>query len=434
MQNELTESVQASIRPGEMRDLMYPGDTNVIKQAYPSVVNTRFLQQFTNLGAGSSQFVISPSGGVSDIILQFATPLQGAGGTSYANGALPTGWGYSLINRVSVRYGSSAQYFWSGMQIYLQNVLDAETDSKATTIAQLGGAPLAGVNAPTGSPAGCSGATAFVYLKLPHNSCRASGKPLPFPSDLLVQPIVVTVELFSLQSVIVNQAATSVLTTAPTALATASLQVKQEMLTDSSDQLARRMDMNSHALTFPLPYFCQQETQISVSAAGEQSVNLTGFRAGEVKQIVLWFSPNLVGGQGNANTPGSGNYQPLAWAQMTELELTYNGEVFNRFQSGSSALWNVVEDQKSAGVSGLAVQNAGTSGVVTPQAVQSYVKLDFAQVSVPWDRESMLVHGKPILNAIVQLKFTAPAAGILHAMYLYNASLLCSRGSAEYIF
>jgi hypothetical protein len=433
MQNELTESVQASIRPGEMRDLMYPGDTNVIKQAYPSVVNTRFSQQFTNLGAGSSQFIISPNGGVSDIILQFALPLQGANSTSYANGALGSGWGYSLINRISVRYGSSAQYFWSGSQCYLQNVLDAETDTKAANLAQLGGQALAGVNTPTGSPAGLSGATALVYLKLPHNSCRASGKPLPFPTDLLVQPIVVTVELFSLQSIIVNQAATSVLTTAPTALASASLQVKQEMLTDSSDQLARRMDMNSHALTFPLPYFCQQETQIAIAAAGNQQVNLTGFRAGEVKQILLWFSPTSVGAVANAQTPGSGNYQPLYWTQMTDVQLTYNGEVFNRFDAGSSALWNTVEDQKSAAVTGVVVQVAGAAGVIA-QSVQPYVKLDFSQVSVPWDRESMLVHGKPILNAVVQLSFTAPAAGILHAMYLYNASLLCSRGSAEYIF
>jgi len=41
MQNDLTESVQASIRPGEMVDLMYPGETNIRKEAYPSVVNTR---------------------------------------------------------------------------------------------------------------------------------------------------------------------------------------------------------------------------------------------------------------------------------------------------------------------------------------------------------------------------------------------------------
>ncbi len=42
-----------------------------------------------------------------------------------------------------------------------------------------------------------------------------------------------------------------------------------------------------------------------------------------------------------------------------------------------------------------------------------------------------------ILNAVVNLQFRAPAAStayVMHAMYLYNASLLCSRGSAEYIF
>ena len=64
MQNDLTESVQASIRPGEMIDVTYFGETNLTKQAYPSVVNTRFVQNFTNLGQGSSQFVISPQGGV----------------------------------------------------------------------------------------------------------------------------------------------------------------------------------------------------------------------------------------------------------------------------------------------------------------------------------------------------------------------------------
>jgi hypothetical protein len=56
---------------------------------------------------------------------------------------------------------------------------------------------------------------------------------------------------------------------------------------------------------------------------------------------------------------------------------------------------------------------------------------------VPYDKEMKLIHGKPILNAVVNLQFSAPAANtsyVLHAMYLYNASLLCSRGSAEYIF
>jgi hypothetical protein len=48
----------------------------------------------------------------------------------------------------------------------------------------------------------------------------------------------------------------------------------------------------------------------------------------------------------------------------------------------------------------------------------------------------ILVLGKPILYAVVNVSLTKPTADpyTLHAMYLYNASLLCSRGSAEYIF
>lgn len=111
MQNDLTESVQASIRPGEMLDMTYPGETNIRKEAYPSIVNTRFLQAFTNTGAGSSQFILSPNMGISDVVLQMVAPTT-ASGANYTNAALPTGWGYSLINRISVRYGSSAQYFW----------------------------------------------------------------------------------------------------------------------------------------------------------------------------------------------------------------------------------------------------------------------------------------------------------------------------------
>ena len=429
MNSDLTESVQASIRPGEMVDAYYYGETNLEKQAYPAVVNTRFVQQFTNLGAGSSQFVISPQGGVSDIVCQFVT----AAGT-YTNFNLDQGWGYSLINRLSVRYGSSAQYFWSGPQMFLQNLLDAENATKADAISKLGGNALVG--------AACAGAVAYVYLKLPHNSCRASGKPLPFPTDLLVQPIVVTIELYAANSILISTSNPIVPATgAPSALASAQLQVKQEMLTDTSDLLARRVDMNSHAYTFPLMYFAQQETQVQFTSTTNLtdilSVNLTGFRAGEVKSIVLWLTPALtgVGATQVSNAPGTGGYQPLNWPLLNNVTLTYNGEIFSRFDSGSSQLWNITCDEKSA-----TYNNSVTApgpGAAPAGVVSYWTDCPFAQVCVPYDKEMKLIHGKPILNAVVNLQFSAPAvstAYVLHAMYLYNASLLCSRGSAEYIF
>jgi hypothetical protein len=404
-----------------MKDSYYYGETNVSKQAYPCVVNSRFVQQFTNLGAGSSQFIVSPQGGVSDIILQFTTPAST--GTNYVSAALSVGWGYSLINRLSCRYGSSAQYFFTGAQMALCNLVDCENKDKASDLMQLGGQTLAG--------AACGGANAYVYLKLPHNSVRASGKPLPFPSDLLVQPIVITVELFSLQAIIINQAGTGPITVAPTALASAQMQVKQEMLTDSSDQLARRVDMNTNAYTFPLPYFAQQEVQIPVTSSASstsQSVNLSGFRAGEVKNILLWLTPAA------ASTPGSGAYQPLVWSLLNNVVLTYNGEIFARYDSGAAQLWNLTTDEKAAQTS-MVIANSGTTGSST--VVSYWVDCPFSQVNMPSDKHSELLHGKPILNAVVNLQFDVPAlstAYVLHAQYLYNASLLCSRGSSEYIF
>lgn len=423
MNSELTESVQMSIRPGEVVDTYYYGDTNVEKQAYPCVVNQRFVQQFTNLGAGTSQFIISPNQGVSDIVLYMRLPDEGSGGlTNDASGSqLVEGWGYSLIKSVSVRYGSSAQYFFSGAQIWLQNFWDAETGPKRDQLAALGG------NAVIGG-AGVAGQEAFVYLNLPHNSPRADGKPLPFPSDLLVQPIVLTIELNPIASAFIGVSGGGN-GTLPTVLAAAQMRVKQELMADSADLLARRVDMNTHAYTFPLKYFPQQEVQVqipqgSTQASAPVSVNLTGFRAGEVRNVLLWLTK-----AGDAAAFG-----PWYWQQMSNVTLTYNGEIFYQTSSSESQMWNLITDTKESGVN-LAVPTAANAGTLGP-ALSTWLDVPFAQVNVPYDKESKLVHGKPILNAVVNLSFTTPDASAytLHAVYLYNASLLMSRGSSEYIF
>ena len=206
------------------------------------------------------------------------------------------------------------------------------------------------------------------------------------------------------------------------------------MLTDSSDLLARRVDMNSHACTVPLMYFAQQEVTVPITTDAQnsvQSVNLTGFRAGEVKSILLWLTPNTGAGE---STPGSGAFNPLQWLAINNVTLTYNGEVFSRFDVGSGPLWALTCAEKSAAFNNV-IQNVGNVSQTTP--ITPWTECPFAQVNVASEKDMKLIHGKPILNAVVNLLFQAPAANtsyILHAMYLYNASLLCSRGSAEYIF
>lgn len=413
MQDALTSNVQSSIRPGMDTDTFYYGDTNSEKQIFNCIVNTKFVQNFTNLSAGTSQFTISPYQGISDIVLNLA---YGAG-TPTAN--LPQGWGYALIQQVSIRYGSSAQYFFSGQQIYLQNVHEAENGTKRDALSTLGGNALANTAA--------SGATCSLYLNLPHNSPRVEGKPLPFPSDLLTQPIIITIQMNdpgALSPAGPWVPGTSGSATISGPLASAQMQVRQEMMADSADLLARRVDMNTHAYTFPLKYFPQQQVSINLaSSAAVQTVNLTGFRAGEVQKILMFLTKATSVAQNG----------PLYWEPISNITLTYNGEIFYRADGASNQLWNLVNDTKTGAVSGALVNTAGTWGA----GLSYWVEMPFSQAAVPYDKEVKLLGGKPILNAVVNLSLqtaTAAADYTLNVVYLYNCSLLCSRGGSEYIF
>jgi hypothetical protein len=158
------------------------------------------------------------------------------------------------------------------------------------------------------------------------------------------------------------------------------------MLTDSSDLLARRVEMNQNAYTFPLPYFQQQEVLVPLVSGGAapfaQSVNLTGFRAGEVRSILLWLTP--------ATQPTN---QSLIWPSMSQVQLTYNGEVFARYDGTSNQLWSLIGDEKSASVTSSLLTSA--TPPTAAATVASWVELPFAQINVAYDKESKLVHGKP---------------------------------------
>jgi hypothetical protein len=249
-----------------------------------------------------------------------------------------------------------------------------------------------------------------------------------------VQPIIITVELYSIGDTTGNGVfkpqlsggTPQAISGLPSSLSFAQLQVKQEMMSDSADLLARRVDMNTHGYTYPLKYFAQQEVQINVGAGGpSNSVNLTGFRAGEVRNIILWLT-NSLGEQVDG---------PLVWQPLSDVELTYNGEIFYHNDSSSGLLWNLITADTTPDISTV-VQNS--SGAFATSIPSYWTDIPFAQCNLPYDKEVKLVHGKPILNAVVNLKFATPVIGgvtwTLHALYLYNASLLASRGSMEYIF
>ena len=154
-------SLQDKMRLGDVKDIYYYGTKTLEKQAIPTVQDTRFIQALPAKGAGSSTFLISPDQGVSDVLLAVKLPVQaGEGGTATYNGlALPRGWLYRMIRQVSVRYGGSSQYFFTGEQILVQNLRECTSPSTRDALFQLGGSELL-------TPAAFVGDAMYAYVPL----------------------------------------------------------------------------------------------------------------------------------------------------------------------------------------------------------------------------------------------------------------------------
>lgn len=420
-------STQEMVRAGEPVDLYYYDGETSKKQAFPTTQNTKYVQSFNNLTGGSSVFTIPPTNGIQDVVCEFQMPALTGG--ALAGVSLPRGWGYALIKQVTFRYGGSSQYYLTGDQI-LQNALRRQPSrTTADDLFALGGSYA------TGSAVGSSGLDvpqyAAVVLTLPHNIPSGFGKAHPLPTDLLTQQVQVTVELNPIASVF-NVAATNG-TTIPTSLAFAQFQVQQVMFNNQGDSLARRVDMSVNAYAFPCE-FVQQVQRINLAnSAASQSVVLTGFRSGEVKAVHLWLtraSDQGAGGVGSINNP-------FAWQLPLSVIMTYAGDIYARYEFASSPLWNLINGDKAPAFDNVGTADAGGGALTVSSVLNQWVELPFAQTHLDDDSHYVLSHGKPITNGIVNLQLQTPSAQadwVLNVSYIYNATLLFSQGTCDYVF
>ena len=412
-------SVQDMVRPGSVMDIYYYDADTSKKQAFPTTQNTKYVQQFANLTGGSSVFTIPPNNGLQDIICQFST--SAVSGVDASGLALPRGWGYALIKQVSFRYGGSSQYFLTGDQI-LQNALRKQTNRlSADDILTLGGNS-------TIDQEHAVGQIANVVLTLPHNIPSAVNKANPLPTDLLTQQVQITVELNPVASIYTVEGSA----VAPTTLASAQFQVQQVMLNNQSDALARRVDMAENAYAFPCEFVQQVQRIPLANTASSQSVVLTGFRSGEVKSLQIWLTRTS---DQNGTAPASAK-NPFTWYPLTFVQSTYAGDVYSRYEAGSWSLWNLVNGNKTPIVDNIYLTYGG--GAYNEAASSSYwVELPFAQTFEGEGQMNTLVHGKPITNGIINLDLITPTAAadwVLNVSYVYNATLLFSQGTCDYVF
>ena len=212
----------------------------------------------------------------------------------------------------------------------------------------------------------------------------------------LTQQVQVTVELKPVAAVfgIAASAPSGTLGKIPAGLASAQFQVQQVMLNNQSDALARRVDMAQNAYAFPAE-FCQQIQRIPLAnSAAPQSAVLTGFRSGEVKSIHCWLSRKSDQANAQSNPTGAA-YNPFNWYLPASIQMSYAGDIYARYEYGSSALWNLINDDKAPAWDNNLASDSGSATFNAAPALSQWVQLPFAQTLVDEDEHHILVHGKP---------------------------------------
>jgi len=455
-------SVQELVRDGQHHDLYYYDSSNMFTQSRPTLTNNKFIQNFVSPNSGVNQLIFSPDQGMSDVIVGFELQSGPDVAAPYVNYALARGWGYSMIRQIAVRYGGSSQYFWSGGQMLMENVIDMQDAVSRDALYRYGGDALMGINPITAgsNDFAIRGAQAQCYINLPHNTPNGDGlKMNPLPTELLRQPVLVQVEMEDTRVVFSGNATAG---TTPIAvpngpLSNAYFQVKQVRMINSEDLLTSHHEPSKISYTLPLKYFAQQEytlqlpsSVVSGSTANKTTVNLTGFRNGGVRTIVLWLT-------NSADTPSLGTlststcrvYNPAQWYLPENNTISINGEIFYTNRGKASLLLDLVNNKQPNELSTTEyVVSAGPTypvGNLLPAqggATSQYLKCDFSQVNDAVFGVNMLVSGKSITNSIVNYEFSIPAnatalpsnSWVLHALYLYNSSLVFAGGNCEYVF
>ena len=442
MQQMMSESVQAAVRPHECENQYYADKRNSKVSCLPSTVENRFVVTLPSPAGGSTSTVVfNPDGLITDICLtaQLNAPLVPAAGLAAGAGlGVTRGWLYQLVDRITVRYAGSSLYQFGGEQELIQILSECEDSVKRDNMLVLGGAEIA---TPT-DWADADLRTGSIYIKLPHNSPSAQEKPLGFPTSEISAPVQIQVTFKPFANILLANAVAGanpatlaqVQASAPTGFSIAEMQFKQAHLNDRGDSVSAKKDLSTMALSLPLKNFMQSQFETTLpDGSSRHQINLTGFRSGSVQGIMVWAVR-----ESDINVAGVGSRQPLRYLPLREVELAVNGLVYFRAARNSSQLWDLVERKTACQFSTTSLAWDNTNSVYIPSGMAGYwVWIPFAQGNEVLRDQSMLSNGLGIANSVVNLTVDTGVSGAkvkLFASYLYNSTILISGGSCDYTF
>jgi hypothetical protein len=188
----------------------------------------------------------------------------------------------------------------------------------------------------------------------------------------------------------------------------------QVELNNTNDLLAKREDMTEKMYIYPLNRFEQRQQQIPLLGDGsQQSVQLVGFRSGEITHIQLFAVANTDLTNGN-------------WLNSVPLQnvvLTINGDVRYDARDGMAQLVDITNRSTSA-----AWANTVTDPTTLVQNPSTgyWLTIPLGQNRSTLGNQYELTHGFNVMNSVLNLQLQVPVkvgGYTLFAAYFYNSCL-----------
>jgi len=404
-------------------DLWYSDPMNSLKQAIPVDYDTRFVQAFQSTLTGGQQVLTLPPGAaIRDVILAFgynSTVMGAVNSTSGVSYALPKGWGYAAIDRVSWRIAGSSEYYLTGQQLLLRNLRLTRTQQQAEALLNLGG------NEVSQTPAFATGQNAYIPLSFWKSPCLDSFEPA-LAADLLGSQIQIRVYFKTPAEFWASLA--GAVGSPPASFSFGFFQVQQLNMLNRAQSLAAMEDMATHTYVAPLRAFDQQVLTAPIAAnwtPGNQ-VTITGIMSGQVKALQIWLVNTTF-----ATAVANQNVTVAPYA----VRAAYAGVIYSQYDEGTSQMWNLLDSSKPPiyNTNGL-VPNGGSTAWVSTSLLGSYAMLPFSQPIQSDEEATLLVAGKPIANGAITLFLTVPDNSQAYTLYvvpILNGAIAYSRGSAQ---
>lgn len=439
-------------------DNAYMSSSNTMQSSVRVIHNNNVKETLSNFTLGGATSIDLPQ----NVLLTstiITMKFRGNASDLPVLASLQSGWGYRAIRYVEWTFANSQPLRYTGEALYIKNLADCESGEKRKSQLNIAGEAWAG-GASSVRPA--AGVSASVNIYLPFSNLSAS-RNIPFDASILDRPVNVRIEFVRPEELFTYSAtnAAAVIPLLPKSYADSYLTQSTSLFVDGfSDSIRNEvgrggMGKYSYGFIYPQVFVSGDIKQgVAASQNSKVSFRLDNFLNGSLQSMDLYLERVSLADDASATLQGNVPYNKTQYYPMSNIELSYAGNVIYRADDKVSKLINLSQYtvDGDADTTGYVLSNITmpATGFVPVSTQSSWTHIQFSQFNETFfsnliqsgvllvANQVMITFNTPELDELVTINGGTPQATQpwyrLHANYNYQACIRTANGATEQLF